>query len=111
MGEIHDEEVIRLVETSGAYIKSHLRLGNGDQASLGQIGVAFCQPCGGHDSARFAWLLVTAYHAQTVLDLADHHRDPFDRLLIAQAKYESMRLVTYDTVLQRYLADTLIVRK
>ncbi len=59
----------------------------------------------------FAWLLVTAYHAQTVLDLANHHRDPFDRLLIAQAKYESMRLVTYDTVLQRYLADTLIVRK
>jgi PIN domain nuclease of toxin-antitoxin system len=31
-----------------------------------------------------------------------HHRDPFDRMLIAQAKQEGMHLVTVDTQFRRY---------
>jgi PIN domain nuclease of toxin-antitoxin system len=31
-----------------------------------------------------------------------HHRDPFDRLLIAQAMVEPMRFLTADSVLARY---------
>ena len=34
--------------------------------------------------------------------LADLHRDPFDRILIAQAMYEPLRFITADTILQGY---------
>ena len=36
-----------------------------------------------------------------------HHRDPFDRLLIAQAKAEQMRLVSADSQFAPYLVDVL----
>jgi PIN domain nuclease of toxin-antitoxin system len=54
---------------------------------------------------------MTAYHAQAVIGLVNHHKDPFDRLLIAQAQCETLRIVTYDGMFQRYLADTLIANK
>jgi len=34
--------------------------------------------------------------------LPPHHRDPFDRLLIAQANLEDMILITADRMFQRY---------
>jgi len=34
--------------------------------------------------------------------LPPHHRDPFDRLLIAQANLEDMILITADRMVQRY---------
>jgi PIN domain nuclease of toxin-antitoxin system len=36
-----------------------------------------------------------------------HHHDPFDRLLIAQAKAEQMRLVSADSQFAPYLVDVL----
>ena len=39
---------------------------------------------------------VTAMHAAAVERLAWHHRDPFDRLLVAQASVERCALVTAD---------------
>jgi PIN domain nuclease of toxin-antitoxin system len=36
-----------------------------------------------------------------------HHRDPFDRMLIAQARSDSMTLVTADPMFQRYEATLL----
>ena len=36
---------------------------------------------------------------------------PVDRLLIAQAKYESMAVVTYDAIFQNYLNDVVFIRK
>jgi PIN domain nuclease of toxin-antitoxin system len=38
-----------------------------------------------------------------VQDLPNHHKDPFDRMLVVQAKAESLTLVTQDGVLSRYL--------
>ncbi len=35
---------------------------------------------------------------------------PFDRLLIAQAQCESMRVLTYDPLFARYLPDTMLLR-
>lgn len=52
--------------------------------------------------SRFAPLQVTMEHALAVSDLPPIHEDPFDRLLIAQAKSEDMTLVTHDKVVQRY---------
>ncbi|MDP3332514.1 MAG: type II toxin-antitoxin system VapC family toxin [Methylococcaceae bacterium] len=52
------------------------------------------------EAQGFQWLAISPYHAHTVLVLGDYHKDPFDRLLIAQAKYEAIQLVTYDRVLK-----------
>ena len=41
-------------------------------------------------------------HALQVARLAPHHRDPFDRLLVAQAQVEDMTILTGDRQLQLY---------
>ena len=50
---------------------------------------------------------IEAEHAAAVEDLPRHHQDPFDRLLIAQALTEPMRLMTHDPLLALY-SDTVI---
>lgn len=47
-------------------------------------------------------LPVTAAHAAEVARLPDRHRDPFDRMLVAQAICEPLRLVTADAALAGY---------
>jgi PIN domain nuclease of toxin-antitoxin system len=47
-------------------------------------------------------LPVSHAHALAVYDLPLHHRDPFDRLLIAQANLEGMTLITANRVLAKY---------
>jgi PIN domain nuclease of toxin-antitoxin system len=47
-------------------------------------------------------LPVEREHAATVEGLPFYHRDPFDRLIIAQALAEKMALVTRDKVFRRY---------
>jgi PIN domain nuclease of toxin-antitoxin system len=51
---------------------------------------------------RFLPLPVTIPHALAVRSLPDVHRDPFDRLLIAQAKHEGFKLVSRDSNVPRY---------
>jgi PIN domain nuclease of toxin-antitoxin system len=47
-------------------------------------------------------LPITLQHAAAVADLPWHHRDPFDRMLVAQAKIEQAGLVTRDDALASY---------
>ena len=47
-------------------------------------------------------LPITSQHAVTVDGLPDLHRDPFDRLLLAQALSEGISLVTSDAQLAKY---------
>lgn len=47
-------------------------------------------------------LPVTINHALAVNNLPTHHRDPFDRMLIAQARIERMPLITNDQAIKRY---------
>lgn len=53
-------------------------------------------------SSGFRLLAIEIAHALRVSSLPRHHRDPFDRLLIAQAMIEDLTLVTRDTVLPLY---------
>jgi PIN domain nuclease of toxin-antitoxin system len=50
-------------------------------------------------------LPVTERHAFHVASLPLHHRDPFDRLLIAQSQLEGMPILTNDAAFHRYNAD------
>lgn len=45
---------------------------------------------------------VNSEHALATLDLPLIHNDPFDRLLIAQARIEGLTLVTADPLVKRY---------
>lgn len=47
-------------------------------------------------------LAVLWSHAMAVAELETYHQDPFDRLLIAQAKVEGLTLVTRDPWMHRY---------
>lgn len=53
-------------------------------------------------AASFTILPVTAEHAAAVERLPPIHADPFDRLLIAQAECEPMRLLTADRKMLQY---------
>ncbi|MEO8051531.1 MAG: type II toxin-antitoxin system VapC family toxin [Acidobacteriota bacterium] len=53
-------------------------------------------------------LAVTVPHAVAAGALPVHHSDPFDRMLIAQAKLESLTLVTHDARLRDYGVHVLI---
>ncbi|HKZ55065.1 MAG TPA: type II toxin-antitoxin system VapC family toxin [Anaerolineales bacterium] len=50
----------------------------------------------------FLELPLTAAHAAGTARLPLHHRDPFDRLLVAQALHEPLRLFTVDRALGKY---------
>lgn len=52
--------------------------------------------------ARLESLDITVAHALAVGDLPNHHADPFDRMLIAQARSEGLTLVTRDARIRRY---------
>jgi PIN domain nuclease of toxin-antitoxin system len=72
--------------------------------SLGKLDV---EPSWRNALARldFDPLPITATHAHEVEALPWHHRDPFDRLLVAQAKLEGHALVSADQRLPSYGVD------
>jgi PIN domain nuclease of toxin-antitoxin system len=61
----------------------------------------------GHiETQGFAWLPVGVEHAWRVRDLPPHHRDPFDRLLVAQALCEGVAIVSGDARFAAYGVET-----
>ncbi len=54
------------------------------------------------ENAGFKLLPMTVRHALAVRNLESHHNDPFDRMLVAQARVEGLTLVTRDAWIQRY---------
>ena len=54
------------------------------------------------EATGFDELPVRARHAAGVHALPWHHRDPFDRLMVAQAREESLTLVTVDPAIRAY---------
>ena len=65
-------------------------------------------PVSGHEAseyfiqAGYIELPITAIHTATTEKLPLHHSDPFDRILVAQAITEPLRLLTHDRLLMRY---------
>lgn len=61
------------------------------------------------DAAGYDLLSITPAHAAAVSDLPMLHRDPFDRMLVAQALLEPMRLITHDGAVKAYDANIILV--
>ena len=56
---------------------------------------------------NIALLPITLEHVRNLDELPLHHRDPFDRMLIAQARTEGMALVSADATFAAYTLDVL----
>lgn len=76
-------------------------LGRGDMPVSSQDALGYFRESG------YRFLSVEPEHVAAVDDLPAHHADPFDRLLVAQAIVEPMRLMTHDPMLGRY-SDTIV---
>jgi len=72
------------------------------KAALGKLRINMTELMPRLTKAGFEPLTVSWDHAGAVHDLPHHHRDPFDRMLIAQAMSEPLRLLTHDGMLARY---------
>jgi PIN domain nuclease of toxin-antitoxin system len=59
------------------------------------------------DRAAIQLLPITLHHIDALSRLPNHHRDPFDRLLIAQAVHEGLTLVSSDRIIAKYAAPVL----
>lgn len=76
-------------------------LGRGDMPISGQDALRYFSESG------YRQLPIEAEHAVAVEGLPAHHSDPFDRILVAQALVEPMRLMTHDAMVALY-SDTVI---
>lgn len=54
-------------------------------------------------------LCITSQHTLAVNDLPMVHKDPFDRILLAQAKSEGISLLTSDSIMQEYSGPVIFV--
>ncbi len=77
-------------------------LGRGDMPVSSQQALGFFRQSG------YKLLPIDAAHATAVENLPAHHQDPFDRILVAQALSEPMRLITHDPKVALY-SDTVIL--
>lgn len=59
------------------------------------------------DACGFEDLSISARHAAAVNDLPSLHADPFDRMLIAQARVEALTIVSADDQVRQYDIDFL----
>jgi PIN domain nuclease of toxin-antitoxin system len=78
-------------------------LGRGDMPVSGNDFRLYCQEAG------YRFLAIEAEHVLAVGPLPPLHQDPFDRLLVAQAMVEPLRLMTHDQQVARYSDSILLV--
>jgi len=79
------------------------------KARLGKIEADPTALAAAIEASGFLELPVSAAHAAGVAQLELHHNDPFDRLLIAQALVEPLKLITVDEVLVKYSDVVMLV--
>jgi PIN domain nuclease of toxin-antitoxin system len=72
------------------------------KVGLGRLDVDATDLVRALDAGGFTALPVTTQHAIAVTALPDIHRDPFDRLLVAQSRVENLWLLTQDRALEGY---------
>jgi PIN domain nuclease of toxin-antitoxin system len=72
------------------------------KAALGKLKANPAEVLGAVEPAGFILLDITGEHAAKTIELPPHHKDPFDRMLVAQASFEPMILLTNDETLADY---------
>jgi PIN domain nuclease of toxin-antitoxin system len=105
-------EVIGLVERADAVYVSQVSLWELTiKAGLGRLRIDLPVFASQVEAMGFAWLSIDNAHILTLAELPtfDDHRDPFDRLLVAQSLSEPLILLTVDDKLGRYGSTVRVV--
>jgi len=84
------------------YISSASIWEAGIKISAGKLEADIDDLIEGIQGNRFIELPITAKHSKQAAQLPDYHRDPFDRMLVAQTLCEPLRLITADEQVARY---------
>jgi len=92
----------RLIQDADVYVSAASIWEISIKSSIGKLTADPQEVLAALEPAGFLSLPVAGVHAARVASLPPVHRDPFDRLLVAQALTEPMRLVTNDACLGRY---------
>jgi PIN domain nuclease of toxin-antitoxin system len=72
------------------------------KSALGKLTADPREILAGIEPAGFSLLPITGEHAAKVAELPPLHKDPFDRMLVAQSSVEPMLLLTNDEMLRGY---------
>ncbi|USX21880.1 type II toxin-antitoxin system VapC family toxin [Oxalobacteraceae bacterium OTU3REALA1] len=92
----------RIISASEVYVSSASIWEATIKTGIGKLEVDVQQLVTEIENSGFKELGISAKHAAAVAPLPDIHRDPFDRILIAQALCEPLRLLTADAILSGY---------
>lgn len=77
------------------------------KSALGKITADLEAVVGAVRAAAFEELPITIAHTLRLRELPAHHRDPFDRVLVAQALVEHLTIVTHDRLIAAYAVPRL----
>lgn len=98
---LHDKIREAIAQTADVYVSAVSAVEIAVKTAVGKLTTPddFAERIGEHSMIELA---VTVRHGLALKDLPLHHRDPFDRLLIAQARCEGLTIVTGDRVFTVY---------
>lgn len=92
----------KIVSASEVYVSSASIWEATIKAGIGKLEVDVNELVSEIANSGFQELPISAKHAAMVARLPDIHRDPFDRILVAQALCEPLRFLTVDGILKGY---------
>jgi PIN domain nuclease of toxin-antitoxin system len=92
----------KLIDSSEVYVSAASIWEISIKSALGKLSANPTEVLAGVEPAGFNHLAILGIHAAKVAQLPAIHRDPFDRVLVAQARVEPMILLTDDDVLGGY---------
>lgn len=92
----------KIIKASEVYVSSASIWEISIKMSLGKINLDLNLLIDAIDKSGFLPLPISMLHALAIHDLPPLHRDPFDRIMIAQALVEPLTFLTADTLLKDY---------
>jgi PIN domain nuclease of toxin-antitoxin system len=109
MCESLPETLIRRIEEEGALVSILAPWEMLVKHQVGKLELPTLDVATDIEAQGFTLLPVRPPHLRALGQLPLLHRDPFDRLLIAQAKAENLTVVTADRIFPEYLPNTLLI--
>lgn len=110
MGHVAEPNIVRRIEEEGAFASTVSVWEMAIKHGLGKLSLPSRNIAFDIQEQGFELLNITLHHAQAVLQLGHFHKDPFDRLLIAQAFIEGLYLMTYDSIFKEYYSKVLVIK-
>jgi PIN domain nuclease of toxin-antitoxin system len=99
----------QIVNASAVYVSSVSLWEIGMKVSVGKLKLSMSDLEANLAASHALPLALTWSHAVRAYDVAPYHRDPFDRLLLAQAVTEPLHLLTTDESLKSYSSLVIVV--